>query len=150
MSNLAQRLIKARTGTVEAGGLIWHIKIPSLSEILSAGAKHIPRLEMPTGDDASSYVPSPQERADLAIGLMADASAHACAWVTGAQESPTGPVEPIELVSEIIDEDPAAGKVWVGTLPPTVVREIVDGAATLCTDGGRLTRAIANFPSRSE
>ena len=112
--------------------------------ILPATARE--KMENGSGGDAMAAISSldPKKAAEL----LRHQEGMVCASLVAVFDSESKKWEPVQLVMDAKREDVAAGRLWVGALPPAVQSAVFEEAMRLSTDEAAAA-AIAGFRGKA-
>lgn len=138
--NIAAAIAQSAQQDIEAGGLHWRVRRVTTADLIEAGGSFLLTAEKPTETPVEGGPVDPRKAQTGARFL----DALACAGVV--QVSKDGAAwEAIKVVGDMRAEDGRSGRVYVGSLPPGVARDLAHAVLSLSTDGGAAGERLASF-----
>jgi hypothetical protein len=146
MSKLVNVVQAASSQVVEIDGVKWQIKPLTSADMVRNGHAFLAMFsgapEEQTAEERAAELAANEEVGLRAVTLR---DAIVCAGVV-AGDAGDG-LEPIRFVVHEDDADPAAEvpRLWVGSLPGSTLVALQNAIVALCSDNGRLARALESF-----
>lgn len=155
MGKFAQSVAAAAFQDVEIDGATWRIQPLTSAEMVRNG--HAFLAIFPTGGEAKTPEEAQARAEEIQEALKHDEEAGVrmvnlrdtivCAGVLGGDAGDG--FEPVRFVMRQEDEDASGDvpRVWVGGIPAPTLIALQNAIVALCSDNGRLARALESFRS---
>lgn len=145
---------QANTAVVHAGGLAWKVQRIKSEDLIRVGAAMLAmmpsQLEGDPGEVAAAEAQINAGDIEGFTRMFSHVDAVVCASLCEASADEGQTWEPIRMCLREDEESREAKTMWIENLPAEVRRELFFETMRLCSDNGRLAKALANFRGRSE
>lgn len=137
MSLIATALVATTTDTLTLGPITWKIRRITTHELVASGGKVLLAIRR-AGESAPP--PSPTDTGPLQFAFAVLAAGVVAASVDGGKTW-----EDLRIVFSQAEEDPAAGRVWAGSLTRDHRDALGQAITRLSNDGGSAEAQLARF-----
>ena len=146
---LASMLALSALATFEAAGIHWKVRKITSADMVEAGRPIFIAAKVDLSDQqaSSALLEAALRTPEKVVDGMRFLEAVAVAGLVAASQD--GEVwEALRLVLDPRQEEPGAGRLYVGSLPPGVVEQLAARVLHLTTDGGAASDRLGAFLAR--